>query len=328
MQKYLLIILFLLVCGALLFHRNENQQLTTQPQSLDHWENLIKTQGSQKAYEMLKQETQPLSYEEQHTLSHKFGSALYRVDRLKGVVVCDASFGYGCYHQFFLEAVGDQGPAVIAQLDQACIKQFGLGGQGCQHGIGHGLAEYFGHNLKEALKACFEMAWKKELFGCQSGVFMEYNTPTFIDENGTRRINRALNESDPYYPCPELERQFRPSCYLAQAEWWDRATDSSYSEMGEWCKGINEVIYKTICFKGLGMSIVPSEGFDPTKVLEACAQITEGKNNLFCRGGAFWAFWTQDLKEHAWKLTQDLSEDNKKQLMKEADLPNEGIVFQ
>ncbi len=296
-----------------------------QPITLTDWASQIQRQGPEQAYQIFKQETAKENVEEQHIQAHAFGQALYEVQGVKGVTVCDSAFGFGCFHQFFLSAIMGEGLEIVPQLDEACIQKFGLGGQGCQHGIGHGLVEYFSHDLSQALNVCAKMKWQKPLFGCQSGVFMEYNFPTFVDENGGRRQSRQFDKTQPFSPCFEIPDRFHLSCVYAQAEWWDKGLSLNYSEMGEYCRTLTESDLRQICFIGIGVSAVSAGNFETEAVLQACGEMSGEAAQISCRGGGYWGFFDAGANFHEQAkilCNKGLREKQRNQCVLEGSLQN------
>src|SRR3989344_4330329 len=176
------------------------------------WSELMDEIGIEKTYRQFKSEYKDIHFGSQHTAAHIIGELIYEKAGIKGIIFCDATFAFGCYHSFFGNALANSGPDVIPEIDKSCIDKFGPFGTGCQHGIGHGLMEYFGHeNLLAALDACSVTFQKNPLFGCTSGVFMEYNVPIIITLDDASTRPRMLDKSIPYDPCPGLPSKYQES---------------------------------------------------------------------------------------------------------------------
>ena len=150
----------------------------------------------------------------QHGIAHIFGEVLYKTTGLSGITVCDNSFAFGCFHGFLFNAIADKDIASINDLDRMCIEKFGEYNLGCQHGIGHGIAEHYGsQNLDQSLDACATLSWKHRLMGCSGGVFMEYMMPSLSGKGaGSVQVN-PLTPNDPYAPCDNIKHQFKPECF-------------------------------------------------------------------------------------------------------------------
>ncbi|OGI62791.1 hypothetical protein A2818_00910 [Candidatus Nomurabacteria bacterium RIFCSPHIGHO2_01_FULL_40_12] len=303
--------------------------LTAKDKSITNkWVSMIDKIGAEAAYQKFKQENSGQDQESQHLNAHEFGIALYEKVGMKGVAVCDSSFGYGCYHQLLLTAIAEQGLSVVHELDQACIKKFGERGLGCQHGIGHGLLDYYGYSLDKALAMCATMQWQKPLFGCQSGVFMENNFPIVLNENGESKPMRQFNQQAPYEPCFDVEKRFQYSCFYLQPEWWDQATDLSYAQLGQLCLRIEEKVRRELCFRGVGTGAVSTTNFDLSSVIKACRSMPSLEYEIMCRSGASWTFSDNDGYQIATnRVCEDLPQNKSNMCFEQADRLRHAIIF-
>lgn len=228
----------------------------------------------------------------QHSIAHIFGEVLYKEVGLSGVTVCDGSFGFGCYHGFFGSAVAHEGEGIIKQLDDLCVARYGLMGLGCPHGIGHGLGEYFGpQNIESQLAHCETLSWSGRFFGCQGGVFMEYNQPTTVQNEAATTSVRAYEESHPYGICLEIPARFQPACLLEVSGWWEQAMGKDYKRMDALCNALEGHDSRESCFLGIGYSLVQSNGYDVAQTKENCGQMTHEPDELLCLAGASWSFF-------------------------------------
>lgn len=287
-----------------------NERLLVQQATSASFTELIRSIGASEAYALFREEYEQASdFSPKHFAAHEFGEALYETEGIEGIGVCDSSFGFGCFHSFFGRAIAEGGLSAAQELDAACIHLFGIGGQGCQHGIGHGLVEYLGHKrIPEALAVCASLEWEYELFGCPSGVFMEYNFPTLIDEQGARPGVRALRAGENYFsPCDEVAPRFRKQCLLSQVEWWQRGVRLDYQEMAHLCSSLEDAEDNKICFLGIGNSAAPALLFQKDQVRGACRQMPSEVTTTQCLSGAAWAFWDEGtFRDQADLLCADL----------------------
>jgi hypothetical protein len=253
--------------------------------------NIINKVGPDEAWRYFKEQNKKQPLLDQHANSHIFGDVLYKTTGISGITVCDDTFGFGCFHQFFLSAIADKGVEVVPEIDQACIEKFTPGGQGCQHGVGHGLVEYLGRDIVAALNICAGMSWQKPLFGCQSGVFMEYNFPSFVDEAGNRPVTRKFYPEKPYEFCNGIPERFKPACYYYEAEWWLKGgLNFTNTEIGNLCAEIRTDNFRKMCFAGLGYSSVDLFGFNLGKAIAVCSDMPNNEYVMFCRSGIHWGF--------------------------------------
>lgn len=251
----------------------------------------IKTYGAKKSYERIKEFLSTSDNVRQHSVAHIFGEVLYREQGLSGITVCDGSLGFGCYHSFFSKAIGERGKAIVAELDRTCVASYGVMGLGCPHGIGHGLGEYFGPSrVDEQLALCETLSWKGKYMGCQSGVFMEYNTPVTSGDGLVSTKPRPWEEDRPYGICLDVSEKFRPSCFLELPGWWEQVIPDNYKKMGDLCGRLKNPSDRESCFLGIGYITVQSHGYDMPRVKQICASFSS-QGALLCRAGASWSFF-------------------------------------
>lgn len=252
--------------------------------------------GSQRAYEELKMDYAQRRFEDQHAAAHIFGELLYEKEGTNGVIFCDESFDSGCSHGFFGTALSRQGVTKIKEFDRACIEKFGAGSV-CQHGIGHGLMEYFGRdNLLVALRACEQTTQKNPLHGCSAGVFMDYNISiSFSDNNVSAATIRTLNKNNPNEPCNTIvPEHFRSSCYFELAQWWKNVLGEDYGKMGQLCAQVHNKEQKESCYLGIGRIVTTSNEYDIAATIVSCKKMSEAEGELYCRVGAAQRFFAID----------------------------------
>ena len=250
------------------------------------WSKSIDTNGPKIAYEDLKNKY-ALDFKNQHLAAHIFGELLYDKEGVSGISVCDSSFGFGCYHGLFIEAVASKGLGIVGTLDKTCGSNFG----GCQHGIGHGLIEYLGHSepaLVQALDQCSKLSWKGEILGCSDGAFMEYNSPNIVSKDKVLETTRPFNPKDPFYPCPILPKKYQPACYYSMGQWWQETfyKNNNYRYEGSLCAGVSDPENKKYCFIGLGYAVAQRRNYDINKIISLCNQMPDLNSRVDCRSGA------------------------------------------
>lgn len=269
------------------------------------WSKRIEEIGTRNAYAEFKEQTFPLDFGLQHLRAHMMGELLYEKEGIAGLAVCDASFAFGCYHSFFGRALSEHGDSVISELDAACVKQYGPLGTGCQHGIGHGIVEYTGGvDIRAALKLCVRTTQLRPYFGCTSGVFMEYNTPTIVAAASSRNSIRDLNTEDPYEPCDTtVPKEFRESCYYELASWWHSVLHGDFEKMGSLCVQITAGREREACLLGIGTIAAPLLSYDVTKTIAVCENMPDKNAQIFCRAGASWSFFAEpSMRSHTNEL--------------------------
>ena len=294
------------------------------------WLDRMDQVGTSKAYEEFKSEYADKHFGIQHTIAHIVGELIYEKEGVKGLAICDSTFAFGCYHSFFGQALAGRGLDVVSMLDQACLDKFGPLGTGCQHGIGHGLMEYYGSdNLLLALDGCKATTQIRPLFGCTSGVFMEYNVPIVFTPETAVTQPRTINFDDPYFPCPELPNKYQESCYYEMTQWWDKDTTyrGGYKKIGQLCDNVKGEKNREACFFGVGNITAPSSNYDVAEAIKKCDQMPDNESLLLCRSGSSWSFYATPKYRHlAYKMCEDFDRDFRKKCAQKSDLIGEGLI--
>ena len=265
-----------------------------------YWSQKITALGGAEAYQLFSTFYDDAQIGLQHENAHIFGEALYKVEGIPGVAVCDSNYAFGCYHSFFGFALLDKGLGIIADLDQACIDVYGRKGLGCQHGIGHGVLVELGYDaLTPSLEACSTLDWKEPIGGCTSGVFMEFNFHT-MSEDGTRQ----LDERGPHYPCFDVPQKFKEACYFEQPQWW-LVGDGDYIVTGERCDAAPSAVERTACYRGVGNTTAGQSGFSVTTIKQSCGMMPHDEGELLCLEGAAWLMSAEPGFEDIWEQVCD-----------------------
>jgi hypothetical protein len=231
----------------------------------------IKRLGAKEAYKAFAAEYHQKSFTVQHNSAHLFGEALYDTVGLTGIAACDLDFNYGCFHGFMTEAIAQKGPSVISKLKEACAPT--PSPLACEHGIGHGIIEYLGHDkLLPALKACDLTNPTDPIAGCRTGLFMEYNIPIVFDESGDATINARLlaDPAKPYDVCPSLPEQYQLACYYSLPQWWIQVYGDYKDRLKEFCQNAPGRPNEMGCATGLGSVSGMASHYDPEKAKEYC----------------------------------------------------------
>lgn len=293
-------------------------------QERSYWTKVIEQVGPEKAYAEFKQQYRPMDFGTQHMAAHIVGALLYKKGGIGGLSICDSDFSYGCYHSFFGQVLADKGTDVIKALDDECLKKFGTYGSGCQHGIGHGVMEFFGpRRLLDALVACAPTTEISNIAGCTSGVFMEYNVPIVITESEATATVRPMDPTKPYEPCPTLPEKYRESCYYSIGQWWNQTEyyRQKWKEMGLLCKNAPDQNAVEECYLGLGNIVAPDSLFTPDKAVLSCKQMPDMEGEIVCRAGASWSFDAMpEYKTLAPLVCEDLSGDLKAECRHRANI--------
>ena len=274
------------------------------------WSEKIDRIEAEETYEEFKKANSHADFNQRHALSHFFGELLYEKVGIEGMGICNHDFGdFGCYHGFVLTAVSRQGIPVTRQLNEFC-KNFiekSLEPE-CQHGLGHGLLEYLGHEkIDEALGACADLSG--DHIGCLMGVFMEYNV-TAIKSGSPMSLARKLDPEDPYAPCNAVTEELREACWRVLPQWWDVVFEKDYKKIGVLCYNIEKAGEREACFRGVGNVAPHSSNFDPEKTIKKCRAMPTTSEEIFCRSVASQGFYSlPEYRKLAPTLCQGLNKD-------------------
>lgn len=263
---------------------------------VSYWERVISQRGPASAYDEFKRAYRTETFEKQHLAAHVFGRALYLQVGIDGIATCDADFAFGCFHSFFGQALADKGPGVVEQLDAACTAALQNAASGCQHGIGHGIMEYFGIDIGKALDLCLRTKQEQPLYGCSSGVFMEYNVPIVIDGASARTEPRSFDLKDKYEPCLQVPARFQESCYYELPQLWSKYT-SDFAELGKYCAAITTRAYQDSCVKGIGNIVGPTTNYTVSSMVSLCSAMPGHSQVAACLATASWALFAVPGRE-------------------------------
>lgn len=217
----LILIPCLLLAGSTLYlsHNTFRYSETDPAYNRAYWEQIIRTKSGEEAYALFLKKNREAPSDRQHLAAHAMGESLYAVLDVAGFAYCTKEFGFGCYHGFAGRAIADKGLMVVDSLNAAC----NAGGRSfvsCQHGIGHAILEYVGHErVEEAIAICLPIQKDSPLFsGCVSGIFMEYYFP--LTEGSRFPNKRSYDPAHPYEPCDRIDAPYRNVCYFSLGQWF------------------------------------------------------------------------------------------------------------
>ncbi len=253
-----------------------------------YWQQRVHTVGGAKAYEELADFADAYSVGVQHNETHIFGSALYRVEGVPGIAVCDERFEYACYHQMIGETFADLGMESFPKIAEVC-----KGSPACLHSIGHGVLAQEGYafpDLRRAVGVCKTLPGPVYVEGCYGGLFMEYNMRRLLGDN---QRPRPVGE-DWLDPCSQFSGTLGRICYYWQPTWWRSQiapddlilTEPGYKKMGDLCETVSDQELKASCFEGTGV-IALNAGRTSAEGVAKCEYVSGGAfGNALCRTGA------------------------------------------
>lgn len=288
------------------------------------WSTQIRVMGPKLAYKSFIATYSQDSLNEQHTRAHEFGADLYHTVGLEGIEVCDRSFQFGCFHEFLGLAIAEKGLPVVSELNDVCLRKHSGDVTGCQHGVGHGVAGYYGYDdeaLTEALAVCDRLDSSTRVGGCYGGVFMEYNLRTLLSVDG-EPPRTFYEEKGPHDPCVTLDTAHQAPCFFWQPQWWQSVFFDEWStqvsrnamavRMGVWCGDIVDKDNKSLCFRGIGTNIPAVTDWDEIETKYLCDSMPTQRATIECRAGAASVFFGQiSVGQTPWGMCNDLSEKDR-----------------
>lgn len=271
------VVVIILFVTALLFVADTNEPPTAH-YDVSTFQDMIRTDGPQAAYEAYKLTVKTASLGEQHSLGHAFGAALYAEVGGTGFGVCDVRVDGGCIHQFFGEYAYEHGLDSLDVLLEQCDKGTALFVH-CVHSLGHAFVAHFGYtptDLETALALCD--TYEHETENCYDGAFMEYDQRLVADHN--LMTARDFDADRPYEPCDALPEKYAHACYYRITRVWnlnmlDHTLREKYRDMGALCRGLDPV-YQKKCASSIG-AVMDYDGVTNAEAAkELCASAFAG----------------------------------------------------
>lgn len=210
-----------------------------------------------------------------HGFAHLVGNGIYRKLGLEGIVICDDTFAYGCYHGVTEAILLDVGVDQIPKIEKECISIISASQShdytGCIHGIGHGLLTWHGLNVKKALAGCDLLRDQYRPY-CYDGVFMEH-------AEGTPKM---LSGENPWQFCDSLEKTYRYNCARYQAVLFANAFGWSLHQSGQACALAKDDNIRIACLGTLGHMVAQQEQSNKEKIIARCSEVYKDEGYAVC----------------------------------------------
>jgi hypothetical protein len=242
---------------------------------------MIQRDGPQAAWNFLKQLfllpdnsfTQDASSSEAdvHMLAHVVGASLYARFGANGILSCDDSFTYGCYHGFVAAMIEQKGMSALSSINSICENSAGLGT--CIHGAGHGIYELEAGDLAKALNAC--SLFTSDIDDCAEGVFMQSNWHT-PDKS---------HAADEWYPCDVIPSKYRADCASTRPGYLFRTKNETMLQVGAFCKGAETKALADRCYTALGSEVARRARGDGGPIMQECS-LLDAQGQQHCLTGA------------------------------------------
>ena len=225
-----------------------------------YWTRVAEERGSAQAYAAFT-DAYADDAERTHAMAHLMGDIMFEQEGADALLLCDGSFGFGCYHQVSLRAVLEAAdPSEVGSLCSETVSA-----AACAHGLGHGLAVAYRGQLDAAFLVC--QGTVDRASACARGVFMEWLVP--IEARFAQGGNGLIppDPDRPYVPC-EMTASFRPECYFSLPQWWF-AHARSIGDVLALCESAPLAV-RLDCFAGIGITLPALLGYDRRLIADAC----------------------------------------------------------
>ncbi|HXE82485.1 MAG TPA: hypothetical protein VN513_04015 [Gemmatimonadales bacterium] len=149
----------------------------------------------------------------------------------------------------------------------------------CVHGMGHGLAMFYDHNLPQALAMCDQLgdAWDRE--SCYGGAFMESDMNAIAPHHPASELAAhshhghgaftAIDPADPLYPCSKMEDRHLRACFEIQTA---VILYLNHGDIGAAARTCDRAVVpmRDDCYRSLGRDITSYSLRDPEESARLC----------------------------------------------------------
>jgi len=237
-----------------------------------------------------------------HDIAHGIGSA--GIEALKDVPTvlasCSALCTYGCYHGT-MERYIAKGGNIEKEIPLLCSSVPEKDRSACFHGLGHGIADFVGYDLREAFVLCDKLEAEDARRNCGSGVFMEVYEPSTFD-----RSSPPLPEDIPSF-CASLPGVYDEVCFRNSSS-YEYARSRDMQKAFAVCKGADPD-FRWPCAVGLGQNIYFSYRGNAQDILGLCAEGTEDEYRACMQGALMSSVVSDSLARHGFEICAVVPKD-------------------
>jgi len=211
-----------------------------------------------------------------HELAHIVGNAIYKQHDIKGILVCDPAFGFGCYHGVTEKVLTESGVNKIGEIESQCMSIFpsSIGGEApsCIHGIGHGLLTMNGLDINKSLNDC-GLLLENNRYYCYDGVFMEN-----LFSLGTT----VVDPKNPWEFCTAFDEKYHSSCSTYHITQILSHFKGNISALADACQASPSTIIYESCYRSLGFRVSQISHGNLQIIQQLCSEVDNKQNRDTC----------------------------------------------
>lgn len=226
-----------------------------------------------------------------HLETHKIGLRSYSLFGAGAFNAGSTQCGGGYLHGVFASFLAGHGTEnIISKLEPFCTGLATPYAQRiCLHGVGHALTAYEDFDLPKVIALCRTMSPDNQE-RCISGVVME-NVETGKGNGIFSTHQTSWLSDDPHFPCNDSlfknDPQLLNACYNMQVSWMSILFKYDITKVATEC--LHAVPGGTLaCFEGMGREASGMSSYNPLKIIQICAQVTNPDNYNQCIKGALY----------------------------------------
>jgi hypothetical protein len=226
-----------------------------------------------------------------HEYAHGIGIEAYSryPDIVSTFTACGDAASSGCRHGFIQGYFEARRRVTTPELEAFC-RPFKEPGATrwilfqCVHGMGHGLAMFYDHDLPHALAMCDQLtdSWDRE--SCYGGAFMESDMNAIAPHHPATELAarthhgdasfKAIDPVDPLYPCSIMEERYLRACFEIQTA---VILYLNHGDIGGAARTCDQAVVhmRDDCYRSLGRDITSYALRDAQKSATLCAKGTE-----------------------------------------------------
>lgn len=271
----------------------------------ERYQGLVQESGVEAAFTELKSEYDKNDFVKAqcHQITHVIGRAATDVyGDLPNTYSKGDNFCWSGYYHGAMEAtVAKIGPDKILDEADTICDPLAEGDQkqsfyhyNCVHGLGHGFMGIQNNELFESLETCDTLRddWERE--SCYSGVFME----NIMAKDNPSHPSKELRADEPLYPCTDVEKKYKPQCYLMQTSYALETQDYDFQAVFDLC-GTVEGEFRPTCYQSLGRDASGNTVSDVDKTNANCMLGEDYEARSNCVIGAvkdFISYYSRDTE--------------------------------